>query len=857
VAITFLLPLFLLLLPIAALPWLLRGRARARTHLVLRGLVFLTLVLAVAQPVLLTSDNEVYQVFVADYSASVGAGARAHQRDAIARLLERAGRRRATALVVMGDADWRGQADALDPSAVGAVVEVSDAQSPSSMGAALAAAARRIPEGARGVVHLFSDGLATDRRWAPEVQQLIDRGIIVNTYDLGLEERDVYPAGLATSELLRIGQTARVDVDVIGAASGLRVRLLGRDGGEIASSAPIDSSGRVRVPVTFEPETPGFLDVTAEVVVAAGQDANPRNNTLSRSLPVQEPVRLLYLGERVRGAAPRIASLLGRGFHVTDGSQSRLDGAFDFSGFDLVLIDDRPASLVPVAFQERLADAVAHQGLGFVFSGGKSAFGTGGYETTPIASIAPVEFVQRTEKRDPSAALAIIIDTSGSMTGTRMDLAKQVARLAVRRLKAHDRVGIVEFYGNKHWALPLQSAANKIAIDRAIGRMQATGGTVMMPALEEGYYGLKNVDTRYKHLLVITDAGVESSDYEAMIRRIAKDGITVSTVLVGAQANNQLMIDMASWGKGRFYTVVDRYNLPELILKQPSTMKLPSYKAGAFSVQSRGGEGWWSDINRRAMPPVSGYVETTVRDGADALMEIDGTSDPLLATWRYGLGRVTALMTEPVGDGTRGWSNWPEYGRLLARVLTRTADDMRLFDYTVARADHVVTLTARRQSRDATLQPQAVVLDDGGRSAAALAFRQDAPGHFSATVSVDPRAPLRLLASATSPATPGIAHQPTRLVSTMWDDVSPEQQVDPDRGLDLESLANATGGTYTDLAGVAVDVAAVQASTPGDAPSQAWSVFRLWPLLLVLSLLLYLSEIVYRRWPHQSAKVAA
>jgi Mg-chelatase subunit ChlD len=111
---------------------------------------------------------------------------------------------------------------------------------------------------------------------------------------------------------------------------------------------------------------------------------------------------------------------------------------------------------VPEAFQQHLADAVTHQGLGLVFSGGKSAFGTGGYDTTPVAKIVPVEFVQRTEKRDPSTALAIIIDTSGSMTGSRIELAKQVARLAVRRLKAHDRIGIVEFYGNKHWALPLQ-----------------------------------------------------------------------------------------------------------------------------------------------------------------------------------------------------------------------------------------------------------------------------------------------------------------------------------------------------------------------------------------------------------------
>ena len=60
-----------------------------------------------------------------------------------------------------------------------------------------------------------------------------------------------------------------------------------------------------------------------------------------------------------------------------------------------------------------------------VFSGGKAAFGTGGYDRSTVAELAPVEFIQRTEKRDPSTALAVIIDTSGSMSGTRIELAKQ------------------------------------------------------------------------------------------------------------------------------------------------------------------------------------------------------------------------------------------------------------------------------------------------------------------------------------------------------------------------------------------------------------------------------------------------
>ena len=50
----------------------------------------------------------------------------------------------------------------------------------------------------------------------------------------------------------------------------------------------------------------------------------------------------------------------------------------------------------------------------------------------------------------------------------RVQLAKECARLAIRRLLPHDKVGIVEFYGSKRRAAPLQSASNTIELTRAL-----------------------------------------------------------------------------------------------------------------------------------------------------------------------------------------------------------------------------------------------------------------------------------------------------------------------------------------------------------------------------------------------------
>jgi hypothetical protein len=219
---------------------------------------------------------------------------------------------------------------------------------------------------------------------------------------------------------------------------------------------------------------------------------------------------------------------------------------------------------------------------------------------------------------------------------------------------------------------------------------------------------------------------------------------------------------------------------------------------------------------------------------------------------------VTALTTEPVGEGTRGWATWREYGRLLARISTRTADDLRLFAYTIRRHDQVVEVTARRDSRDTTLMPHAAMLGPDDRATTAVPFRQVAPSEFLASLTVDPRANVRLVAEARGADAAAAGLQPTRLVSSAADDVAPERQVDPEHALDLQALSLATGGTYTDPATLAAGRPAGPAAAGAGTPDRAsLAVFRLWPLLLVLGLLLYLAEIAYRRWPRGSSRVTA
>lgn len=822
--ISFLNPNFLFLLLLVPALWFFPRRVERVAHGLIRSLLVICIVVALAQPVFVSSRTEIHHVIVVDRSESLSEQQNEAADEMLNAVIQTTNPRDKLTVISLGS-------QPTSHSKTANIQQISiTGESQSSLGAALTTASQQIPRQAQGVVTLITDGLSTDRRWGPAVQSLQERGIPVHTHDLGIQDGDIFPSSLYVEGPVRVGQTVSVEVVVIGSSEEFQVRLSSPDG-ELAISPVQPCDGRASVVLEFEANQAGFLQLTADVLTQSA-DRDPTNNQLSRNVAIQDPLRTLYVGERMQDGAGEWSNLVGQGFDIVDGTSQVLDGSFDFSGFDLVVIDDMPARNLDSSFQQNLKQAVTDDGLGLVYSGGEAAFGSGGYDQTPVADVLPIQIKQDNEKKDPSTSLAIIVDSSGSMQGTRIDLAKQIARLAVRKLQSHDRVGIVEFYGAKHWAIPMQPAANKIEIDRAIGRIQAVGGTILMPAIEEAYYGLKNLDTRYKHILVLTDAGIENADYESLLRRISKDGINVSTVLVGPEVHNVIMNDMANWGKGRFYSVADRMNLVELILKQPVDNKMPAYKSGEFVLNSRLGQGWWGQVNRNDIPNLNGYVETLPRPEAEVLLEVKNSGHPVISSWRYGLGRVTAVMTEPVGPGTQSWQQWQNYGQMLARVMSRTADDGRAFRFQLERDDYRLLVRAQRYSQDTSLTPNLTTVASDDQPATELEFRQMAPDLFQAEMLIQPTSNVQLKST-----------RGEHLVSNVLDDYSPETQVDPFAGLDLEELSRVTGGEPIDLD------SPMNLAQMTEQNSDSLSLTKLWPWFILLGIVAYVGDLVYRRWP--------
>lgn len=817
---TFLAPLFLLLALPALLLWVGPLAAPSRVHAAIRTAAWLLVVLALARPVQVArGEQPALRVAVIDRSASVpDAGD-----EQAAAWLAAAAAEESFARWVVVELAGEGRAELTPPDGARHIrLDAGAVATP--LGQALAAAARVLPAGARDArVTVLTDGLATgDPRGADQVAALdaiARRGAALEVVELPGAVGDLRAVGLDVPGGVRAGREVTALARVVGGGQSVTCTLLGPDG-ELASSGPVIADGEIALPLTFAAPEPGFLDLRLEVAVADGVDPVPGDLSYARTLPVDPPLEVLYLGGRVEGAAARLGELLGDGFEVREAG-----GETSVADARVVVLDDRPARDVPAALQSEIAAAVTAGTTGLLAAGGEAAFGPGGYHEEPIEELLPVEFVQKEEKRDPSTTLVVIIDTSGSMGGNRVQLAKEVSRLAIRRLLPHDKVGMVEFYGAKRWAVPIQPASNSIEIERALNRLDAGGGTVILPAIEEAYYGLKNVRTRYKHVLILTDGGVETGAFEPLLRRMADDGMNVSTVLIGPNAHSEFLVNIANWGQGRFYSVPNRFNLPEILLKQPATAKLPAYRPGLTTVRARGGRDWWGELDAARTPPVGGYVETTARSGAEVLLETAEEAHPILASWRYGLGRVTALTTELVGPGTEPWSGWDGYGELLARAVERTAsDDAEPFAYELVRVPRGVLAVAevRPAFRGADLDAPTANLDGDQE----FTLGQVAPDRYERLFPVAEDEGLRLTFGAGSRT----------------------------RRLAVDPLAGGARERQVAPAVAAAFAARVAAATPVPVANPApHTTLREWaPFLALLALLAYLGDVAFRRWPRRA-----
>jgi uncharacterized membrane protein len=415
---------------------------------------------------------------------------------------------------------------------------------------------------------------------------------------------------------------------------------------------------------------PGFT--TYKVVAAAKRDHFAANNTAMASLVVQGKPRVLYVEGEPAADHYLAAALRKENIDVeTRGAYGLPRNPRELARFDLVLVSDVAAALVGVDQMAALESYVRDLGGGFIMAGGENSFGSGGYSGSRIEKLLPVRFDIEKKRDQPQLAIVLCIDRSGSMTGEKIELAKDAAKATAELLGPEDLIGVTAFDSAAVPIVRLQRAANRVRIATDISRLSPGGGTNILPALREAYEELDPTPAKIKHVILLTDGQASYDGIAELVDEMSQHKITVSAVGVGAGADKTLLTMIAERGGGRFYYTQDAQNIPKIFTKETTQVARSSLVEEAVGVHVAKHVELLDGVGIAEAPPLRGYVSTKPKPLSETILVSD-LGEPILSRWRVGLGQAVAFTSDVKNRWAVDWLRWPGYARFWAHTVRST-----------------------------------------------------------------------------------------------------------------------------------------------------------------------------------------
>ncbi len=633
------------------------------TSLGLRTVILVALVFALAGAQLRWPAGQTTTVFVVDNSDSVAPTARAQADLYIKAALQRMPTGDRAAIVVFG-----GDAVVERPPSENAEFVRTTVLPPSDqtdIGRALQLALALLPSETRKRIVLLSDGAETRGRALDAAEVAQAAGVPIETVSLvgPPAAEDVAVEALEAPAAVREGQQVRLTIQARSGratSAALQVQL---DRQLVLETTVQLEAGLNRIPVTVTAPGPGFHAWEARLV-AQGDTVGANNVQFGFSEVWGQPRVLLVEGAPGRAANLSAALQAAKLTPVVAAPNELPPSLVGLDAYDVIVLVDVPYRALPKRAAELLPAYVRELGRGLLMVGGEDSYAAGGYLDTPIETALPVTMRTRGVKVQPDVALVLLIDQSGSMSGPKLDLAKEGAAQAYATLDERDQIGVIAFDTSANWAVELQKKPPADAFLQDLGGIGVGGGTDLRPALEAATEGLEKAEAKVKHVVMLTD-GQADKNYDDVVQRMVAGGITLSTV--GIDDWEPHLKAIAAQTGGRFYEVQDFNDVPRLFFDESLRIARRGIVEKEFTPVITFPAPVVRDL--RVVPPLFGYNTVTPKETAQVILQSD-EDDPILAEWQYGLGRAAAWTPDMKGQWARQWVQWEGFGRFAARLVT-------------------------------------------------------------------------------------------------------------------------------------------------------------------------------------------
>src|SRR5439155_20411316 len=202
--------------------------------------------------------------------------------------------------------------------------------------------------------------------------------------------------------------------------------------------------------------------------------------------------------------------------------------------------------------------------------------------------------------------------------------------------------------------------------------LSVDGGTDIFPAMSMAFDAIKQSDARYKHVILMSDGmSCCGGNYTELLDRMRATNVTLSTIAIGGDADQQLLSQLAKQGDGRYYFADHARDIPRLVTRETELATRGPLVEGNVTPRQVGPDALLSWVAAGGLPPLGGYLVTSPKDPAEVMLVPDA-ADPLLARWPYGLGRAVAWTSDLRGRWSDAWLQWSGMPRLFNSLVSWT-----------------------------------------------------------------------------------------------------------------------------------------------------------------------------------------
>ncbi len=416
----------------------------------------------------------------------------------------------------------------------------------------------------------------------------------------------------------------------------------------------------------------GYHKITAELLNAGEDDYFKQNNIYYKTVKVVQRPRVLFVSDK---SSP-LANNLGNIYDLTT-TNSIPD---DLSSYFAVILNDVHASKF-IPHMDALSDYVS-DGNGLFVIGGQNSYDQGGYKKSLIETLLPVKIGAGEESEKSDVYIVIVIDIS-SGTAEYVNIEKAQAVSIINSLNEKNNVGVIAFNTVPYKVSDIKTLKeNKKEVIDKISRLTFDGQSFFNLGIDAANKMLRNV-AGGKNIILITDGKTTYSklmvDTKESSREAAARGIKVYVAGVGINRNDEFLTDVANLGEG-IYFPVDSSNKLKILFGEPESKEEKEFLNKLVLLDTT----HFITFNQSLNAVVSGYNYMIPKPAARLLITTN-KNIPIMAAWRFGLGRVVSLATD---DGSK-WAGElliKENSKILTKAINWAIGDLsrkKSFDVTI------------------------------------------------------------------------------------------------------------------------------------------------------------------------------